>query len=281
MLYENLNMHTLFSYYGSNSNEYFAKLVYNNRIIPDYYISNYGRVWSIRWNRFLSQSPDKNGYLRSGIVIDGKNKTVKIHRLVLMTFNPIDNPDDFVANHKDGIVTNNFIGNLEWTTVMGNTRHGWDTGLNKNRGEGNIKTYLKESDIHTICQLLEGGYRACDICNEFNIFDKVERQRMSAIISSITHCKSYRHISKQYNIPGVQGRDRYSLEFAHIVCQFLYCRDKNYTDEEIMDHLQIEESDRPKFLVYLDDLRRGRTALLVTELYKNKCIENVQRSPKA
>lgn len=192
---------------------------------------------------------------------------------MLMTFSPIESPDSYVANHLDGDKSHNYYDdeyedtNLEWTTVMGNTRHGWDTGLNHNEGEGNVRTYLKDEDIHRICSLLEKGYRPCDVCNEFNITDKKERMRFSAIVSSIIKCKSYRHISKDYNIEGSSGRDRYSLEFAHLVCQFLY-EDKEYTDEQIMDYLQIPEVDRPKFIVYLKDLRRERTAKDVVKLYK-------------
>lgn len=268
---EFINTQTLFSTINQNNQqEYFTKLVYNNQIIDQYYISNFGRIWSTRWNRFLAQSPDKDGYMRVSIVIDGKSKTVKVHRLILMTFCPVLNPDEYEGNHCDGVKNHNDIINLEWTTDMGNTRHGWDTGLNQNKGEGNVKTYLKDEDIHRICSILEKGYRPCDICNEFNISDSKERMRFSAIISSISKCKSYRHISKDYNINGSQGRDRYSLEFAHLVCQFLYDENRQYTDEEIMNYLEIPEIDRPKFVVYLSDLRRRRTALSVTQFYENR-----------
>ena len=86
------------------------------------------------------------------------------------------------------------------------------------------------------------------------------------IISSIIKGKSYRHISCNYNIPGLQGRTRYSLDFAHLVCQFLKNGDQ-FTYLEIMDMLQIPKEDRKMFKVYINDLLRGRTALEVTRYY--------------
>lgn len=41
-------------------------------------------------------------------------KSYKIHRMVLSTFNPIENMENFHVHHKDGIKTNNRKENLEW-----------------------------------------------------------------------------------------------------------------------------------------------------------------------
>lgn len=270
-----LPMKTLFSsinpYYDGEGEEHFAQAVYNNRIVEDYYVSNKGRVFCTRLGRFLAQSPDKDGYMRVSLVIDGKSKTIKTHRLVLMTFCPIENPEKYDGNHLDGMKDNNdYDTNLEWATKQDNTRHGWDTGLNTNKGEGNVTTVVKDAEVHIICQLLEQGLRNCEICDAFNKTDKVDRMRFNTIVSSIRHLESHRDISRQYDIPGSKGRDRYSLEFAELVCQFLYNKegDRTYSDVEIMDLLEIPDEDRPKFKVYLNDLRAGRTAKEVTEKYR-------------
>lgn len=267
-----LPMQSLFSHYNPiNPNEYFAPAVYNNEIVPNYFVSNYARVWNEKLGRFLSQSPDKDGYMRVSLVIHGKSKTIKTHRLVMMTFHPIANPNDYVVNHKDVKVYNNFDGNLEWATVMENTRYGWDSGSNQNRGENSFNTYLDESQVRTICELLQDGKRPCDICNHFGISDKVERMRFSAIVSSIKHCKSYTYISKDYNIPGSKGQDRYREGFAYFVCEFLYSNDKNYSDEEIAHYFNVSEEDFPKFKIYLNNLRRGRTEKDVMRFYEQRC----------
>ncbi len=249
--------------------EIFITAIYNNIILPDYYVSNMGRVYSIKLSRYLSMSPDKDGYLRVCLNINGFKKVVKLHRLMLMTYDPIMYPDDYVCNHKDGIKNNNIISNLEWTTVMDNTRHGWKTGLNQNKGEGNVVTVLDDNQVHYICKCLEQGMKANEICDSLNITEKKSRMKYSAIISSILLGKSRRDISSTYNIPGLQGRREYSLDFAYLVCQFLVDGDK-FTYTEIMDYLQIPVQDRKFFKVYIDDLLRGRTAKSVTSQYELK-----------
>lgn len=259
--------------------EVFIQVIYKDRLISDYYVSNYGRAYSIRWKRLLKQSPDKDGYMRIGIVIDGKNKTVKVHRIEMMSFYPIYDSDSYEVNHKNGIKNENLLPNLEWCKPIENTRHGWDIGLNTNKGEGNMKTFLKEEDIHLICSYLSEGLRTCEICTKLGIYDSKERIRMNGIISGIKLGKTYRYISNQYNIPGLSpnGRTRYSLDFAYLVCQFL--QNGKYTYTQIMDYLEIPSEDRPYFKVYINDLLRGRTALEVTRNFDNlkKPIDDIIR----
>lgn len=257
-IYNNLGIY----YYG----EIFKPINYNGKINDNYYISTYGRIYSFNCHRFLIPTPDKDGYLRVGITtLDHKYKTAKIHRLMMMTFYPIDNFMDLEVNHKDGVKYHNWIGNLEWVTPLDNTRHGWDTGLNKNIGINNGNAKIPDAEIQILCKYIDKGYRNCDICNELNVTDKKDRMRLSAIISSIRRGESHRNISSQYNF-GSNGRTRYSLEFAHLMSNILQNNNLSYV--EIMDLLEIPEEDRLYFKVYIDDLVEYRTAKLVTQNYK-------------
>lgn len=251
---------------GAYPNEVFLYVNYNNQIFSNYAISDHGRVYSFSSNKFLTLTPDKDGYLRTTLINGKMRKTVRINRIELMTFYPIMYPEKYVSNHKDGDKSNNMLYNLEWATNQDNTRHGWDTGLNQNKGEGNVRTYLSDNDIHFICKNLENGLKPSQICDLMGINEKGNRMRIGSIISGIVKGKSYRHISCNYNIPGLQGRTRYSLDFAHLVCQFLKNGDQ-FTYLEIMNALQIPKEDRKMFKVYINDLLRGRTALEVTRYY--------------
>ena len=93
---------------------------------PTYLISEYGRVWSKRSNRLLSNSEDNQGYLMVNLGPD--SHTHRIHRLVTKAWLP--NPDRLpVVHHKDGDKHNNHTSNLMWTTYKHNTQEGASTKL--------------------------------------------------------------------------------------------------------------------------------------------------------
>lgn len=89
-----------------------------------YQISNDGRVWSNKSNKFLKPSLDKDGYLKYGLSIGGgKVKTVFSHRLVAQAFIP--NPNNLPQiNHKDENKLNNNVENLEWCSAEYNNNYG-------------------------------------------------------------------------------------------------------------------------------------------------------------
>jgi hypothetical protein len=103
----------------------------NWKDVPDYeglyQISNFGNVKSLISNRMLKPSQDRFGYVRFNALKDKKAKTLRIHRLVMEIFNPIDNI--MQVNHIDGNKLNNKLDNLEWCTDSENKKHAYKTGL--------------------------------------------------------------------------------------------------------------------------------------------------------
>lgn len=70
----------------------------------------------------MKQQIDSKGYPIVTFTVLGKQKTVKVHRLVATAFIP--NPDNLPqVNHKDGNKTNNKVSNLEWCTLEYNVIH--------------------------------------------------------------------------------------------------------------------------------------------------------------
>lgn len=101
-----------------------------------YEISNTGKIRSLNYKRTgktreLIPAPDPKGYLKTMILIAGRYKTVKIHRLVAEAFipNPENKPQ---VNHKDGNKENNAVDNLEWVTNIVNAHHAIEHGLFSN-----------------------------------------------------------------------------------------------------------------------------------------------------
>lgn len=94
-------------------------------------VSEGGRLWSKRTNKWLKQHISKTGYRIVASRIGGRTgKAIcfKIHRLVADAFIPNPNRKPFV-NHKDGNKVNNHVSNLEWCTQSENVKHAYDTGL--------------------------------------------------------------------------------------------------------------------------------------------------------
>lgn len=97
-----------------------------------YQVSNIGNVKSLNYHRSGEEKIRKpkvgiDGYLRVNLSKNGKCKTLLIHRLVLRTFNPVENMDKLEVNHKDENSQNNNLDNLEWCNRSYNINYGTRT----------------------------------------------------------------------------------------------------------------------------------------------------------
>jgi hypothetical protein len=139
--------------------------------------------------RLLKSYPNKNtGYmtvvLRNGI----KPKCVYVHRLVASAYlpNPFNLPE---VNHKDFVVSNNKLSNLEWVTVEQNIQH---SVLNKPKSIDNllkqkslIKKGIEHYELNKDMNYLSKLWNICKpICSEILHMHKVEltRYRLPNII---------------------------------------------------------------------------------------------------
>jgi len=85
---------------------------------PNYLIYPDGRVLNKKRNKFIKPAPTQGGYLQLFL---GRGNNFKIHRLVAKHFIP--NPNNFnVVNHKNGIVIDNRVENLEWCSSKYNNQ---------------------------------------------------------------------------------------------------------------------------------------------------------------
>lgn len=90
---------------------------------PNYQISNLGRIWNNKTQRYLKPSAMSNGYLAVNLVaVNGKRKKELVHRLVAIAFIP--NPNHYPeVDHKDRNRTNNLVENLDWVSHSKNCRN--------------------------------------------------------------------------------------------------------------------------------------------------------------
>jgi hypothetical protein len=108
---------------------------------PGYFITEDGEVWSNRSGRLKQLKPTihllrgQPGYRY--IKIYPERKTVKISRLVALTFIP--NPENKrCVNHINGIKQDDRVENLEWVTDSENSKHACRLGLKKPFGSSNL-----------------------------------------------------------------------------------------------------------------------------------------------
>lgn len=82
----------------------------------NYEVSNKGNVRNKRTQKILKTAYQPSGYTFVCLRKDGKSICESIRRLVMNTFNPIDNSSKFDIIHIDNDKTNNNVENLKWVT---------------------------------------------------------------------------------------------------------------------------------------------------------------------
>lgn len=89
---------------------------------PDYWISNKGRLWSTRTNRFVNGTPTgRCGHIDVSFTYGNQRVHKYIHRMVAEAFIP--NPNGFpYVRHLDDDPSNNDVENLAWGTQQDNMR---------------------------------------------------------------------------------------------------------------------------------------------------------------
>lgn len=180
-----------------------------------YQVSNIGNVKSLNYRhtgeeRIRKPNVGRDGYLRVELCKNGKRKTLLIHRLVLMTFAPINNMKKLDVNHKDENKQNNNLNNLEWCTPKYNSNYGSRTQktekpvvqLDRNSNEI-VNVY------HSATKAEKQGFNQSAITqcckNKFsrpgnNIYKGYKWQYMSEYIKSIdTKIKKVILFDKEYN----------------------------------------------------------------------------------
>lgn len=85
----------------------------------NYSIDTDGNVYNDKFNRILKGTDKRNEYRSVQLMIDGKAKTLMVHRLVAETF--LLNPNNYsVVDHIDRDKTNNKLENLRWVNSQVN-----------------------------------------------------------------------------------------------------------------------------------------------------------------
>ena len=89
---------------------------------PTWEFSNFGQVRNTATKKFYGKGQKaSDGYY--SIAIDNDTR-LKVHRGVMMSFNPIEHPENFVVDHINGKRGDNNLNNLRWVYQTENASFG-------------------------------------------------------------------------------------------------------------------------------------------------------------
>jgi len=207
---------------------------------PYYLVSNYGKVYSEFSMCNMNLTNVGRGYEKIKLACINGFQDFLIHRLVMMCFNPIENPESYQVNHMLGIKTINETCVLEWCNNSENGLHSYRMGLRK-QGEEHDWAKLDNNTVHKICQALQERMNYKDVCNFAGIgYD----EKMKDIISSIKNKKIWKSISCLYNIPESSRNDQlFSDNEAHTICKYM---ETNMNNKEILKNMGFDINNQDK-----------------------------------
>lgn len=215
-----------------------------------YLVSTRGRIFDsitneIREPRIVDKVSKYNRH-RERYIYDTKprtkitlnDKTSDLHvdypvaRIVLLTFEPIENFKDMEVDHIDGNPLNNNYYNLEWVTHYENMRRAKEKYMNNfERKKGQIGGFCPCYDddfIHKICQAICDELSRKDIREKFNINGQ--------LIDDIKSGRSHKDISSQYLDKGFKYKiitEKHRKERRKKITKICELIDKGFTNTEI------------------------------------------------
>jgi hypothetical protein len=149
-------------------------------------VSSFGRVRNDKTNYILSPPIDTYGYPKICIIVDGKIKNIRVHRLVALAF--IGDPPDGKTQvaHNDGNPRNNLVSNLRWATNKENMqdkqRHGTQT-----RGSEHYLSKLTDESVRKIREYGEMGLKVSFMADALGVSETV--------IYCVLRGKTWKHVA--------------------------------------------------------------------------------------
>ena len=144
---------------------------------PDYQVSNLGRVYKTKTDRYLKVTKANNGYCY--VTLD--RKLTALHRVVICTFtnNPLKN--NLVAMHLDNNPKNNTLDNLKLATQAENIKHKCFQNMQA-KGSENGASKLTEEIVKQIKDRYQEVKSSRKLAKEFGI----EKTAILRIMNGIT-----------------------------------------------------------------------------------------------
>lgn len=166
-----------------------------------YKASTEGLIKTYNWKnkgveRIMKPAFDACGYLRTVLKrdSDGKKCTVKVHRIIAMTFIP-NTEDKPIVNHINAVRDDNRVSNLEWCDKSYNCRHSFKLGISSNKGELNPCSKLTNKEVIRIRSEYTRGIKGGKVKGAITKPMLAEKYKVSAgTIKDIVSGKTWTHL---------------------------------------------------------------------------------------
>lgn len=145
----------------------------------NYYVSDFGKVYSVRTGKTLKHGVDRYGYPTCVLCVEGERYTFKIHKLVALAFIP--NPENKPCiDHINGIKDDNRAENLRWCDCKENSNNPITlVKLRKNAMDNMPKMYAASVKRNF-------GRKAVEVYKDGNLIGVFATQRQAAIFTGAT-----------------------------------------------------------------------------------------------
>ena len=242
-----------------------------------YLVGSCGTVINTETGKELSITIDPYGYPRVSLRYKDNSgaRNYLLHRLIMLTHNPIPNASEMTVNHKDGVKVNDRLDNFEWLTAGDNTRHAYRIGLNNNRAENSPKATFTNDEVYRICTLLSQGVPYKEIVIAIGREPTANNVRL---IRSIHDRGSWTSISKDFIFPEYPNlRNSMTDDQVRLACQILQ-NGGNYKDILIafgIDPDSLTNEELFNFCDVISNIRSGRYYKNITQEFGD--LHNNQR----
>ena len=244
-----------------NENKEKWKIIKIDNKNTSYLISNHGNVRRSTDDNNMKLYHQNKNYVRVNLLVDGKQTTKTVHRLVAEAFIPIPKKyskkgytiKDLTVNHKDGIKSHNIVSNLEWVTIKENTIHAFNNGLaNTSLGENSHLAKMTNKQAIRCCELLEQGYRTSEIANIVGVTKKS--------VQKIKDGESWKRLGSQHKFVRIGKAIPNTLNEStiHEICKDL--EKKCYTDYELSNKYKVSRE-------YIRDIRNHKRRKSISAQY--------------
>ncbi len=142
----------------------------------DFYESFYRKdlgktIFRLKKEKIKYLKPSKAGYILVKLYKDKIETSIRMHRVVALSFipNPENKPQ---VNHINGIKHDNRLVNLEWNTQSENMLHAYEKGLNTPTSQKGFKNSNCKLDLESILKIRKHKKKygsAIDFCLELGI----------------------------------------------------------------------------------------------------------------